>query len=285
MLGALANHAPAVRRAGSSMNGHRSTLALDVGRGPALVLLHAFPLDHRVWAGTASALAHRARIVVPDLPGFGGAPFSAPHPDVVTMDDMARAVAAALDAAGVRPAAVGGVSMGGYVALALAAARPDLVPALVLVDTRARADLPEERETRLRMVEAMLAAGPRAGAHLATLMLPRLLGPGAPGALVAEVRAWVAAAPQPAVLAAQRGMAARADHGATLAAFAGPVLAIGGALDPIVPPADIEALAGAARDGLALIVPDAGHLPQLEAPAAFHAGLVDFLERCARRLR
>lgn len=267
------------------MDGLRSTLALDVGRGPALVLLHAFPLDHRVWAGTASALAGRARVVVPDLPGFGAAPLPDPHPQCVSMEAMATAVADALDAQGIRPAAVGGVSMGGYVALALAARRPDLVPALVLVDTRARADRPEERETRLRMVDTMLGAGPRAGGHLATLMLPRLLSPRAPEALVAEVRAWIAAAPLPAVLAAQRGMAERADHGATLAAFAGPVFAAGGALDPLVPPEDVEALAGAARDGHALIVPGAGHLPQLEAPEAFHAGLIDFLERLAGRAR
>ena len=103
-------------------------------------------------------------------------------------------------------------------------------------------------------------------------MLPRLLSPAAPPALVARVRAMILDAPLDGVLAAQRGLAERPDRAALLRSFGGPFLAVGGEFDPVTPPAEIEALAGTARRGRAVIVPGAGHLPGLEHPEVFRRG-------------
>jgi pimeloyl-ACP methyl ester carboxylesterase len=255
--------------------------SLDQGTGPALLLLHAFPLDHRLWAGTAGAFSGAWRVLVPDLPGFGRARLDA-APDVLTMDDFADAVARALDAARVRPRAVAGCSMGGYVALALAERRPDLVPSLVLVDTRARADEPAEAEGRSALLAALGAAGQGAGMLLAERMLPRLLAPSAAPGLVALVRDWIRSAPVDAVRAAVRGMAVRPDRTAVLAGFGGPVLVIGGEHDPITGPGEMRALAAAAPRGAAAIIEGAGHLPQIERPERFRDLLTEFPGRTLR---
>jgi pimeloyl-ACP methyl ester carboxylesterase len=181
---------------------------------------------------------------------------------------MALAVASALDARGLRPALVAGNSMGGYVALALAEARPELVPAVALVDSRARADLPEERERRLQQIAELEAAGPRAGERLSDWMLPRLLAAGASGRLRAEVHGWILEASGDGAAAALGGMAARPDRTEVLARFGGPVLLVAGAEDPITTPAEMEQLgaelAGRGAQARVLRVEGAGHLPQLE---------------------
>ena len=88
----------------------------DEGRGPPLVLLHAFPLTHAVWQDQIVALAATWRVLAPDLRGFGR---SGVTPGRVTVEQLADDVAAMLDVLGVaEPAVVAGLSMGGYVALA-----------------------------------------------------------------------------------------------------------------------------------------------------------------------
>ncbi len=256
-------------------------LPFDAGAGPVVLLLHPFPLDHRAWTGAARALATGARVVVPDLAGFGAAP-APPAGAPASMDGMAQAVAAALDARGLRPALVAGNSMGGYVALALAELRPDLVPALALVDSRARADQPAQRERRRQQIAELEAAGPRAAALLGHWMLPRLLSPEAPPALKDEVRGWIRGASAEGAAAALAGMAARPDRTPALRGVArrgGPVLLVAGEQDPFTTAAEMEALAGDLRANgatarvVVVAVPGAGHLPQLEREAEVVAAL------------
>src|SRR3954470_16340046 len=84
---------------------------------PALVLLHAFPLDRSMWERELRALANAASpILAPSFPGFGRSALPSGQP---TLDDYADAVVAAMDAAGIDRAAIAGLSMGGYVAFAL----------------------------------------------------------------------------------------------------------------------------------------------------------------------
>src|SRR5688572_2414754 len=87
----------------------------DTGMGPVLVLLHGFPHDHTLWNAQLSALGRQARVVAPDLAGFGD---SAPGGEA-TMDAHANDVVRLLDHLAIEEAVVCGLSMGGYVALAL----------------------------------------------------------------------------------------------------------------------------------------------------------------------
>src|SRR5437762_12151428 len=107
----------------------------EMGAGPALVLVHGYPLDGAIWSGVARTLASRFRVLKPDLPGRG----ETAAPAAGTIEDHADFLAALL-AALPAPAGLAGFSMGGYAALALALRGPTTLGALALVDTRAGAD-------------------------------------------------------------------------------------------------------------------------------------------------
>lgn len=241
---------------------------IDLGRGPCWLLLHPYPLDHRTWEPVARLLAERFRVVVPDLPGFGrgrGREIAWP-PGGLAMGFLARRVADWLAELRIRPAVVGGLSMGGYVALALAEGWPELVPALVLADTRARADTDEERAARFRAIEELEQAGPRASDLLVDTMVPRLLAPAAPRELRDRVAGWIRETAPAAARAALRGMAHRPDRRPMLAGFPRPVLVLCGEEDVLTPPAEHEAMVSLAPEGRLVRVAGAGHLAPLERP-------------------
>ena len=107
----------------------------ESGAGPDVVLLHAFPVDATLWTPQRIALADAGfRVITPDLPGFGGSALPDATP---SLDVMADEVAGLLDLLGVREAVVGGLSMGGYVAMAMLRRHPERVSRLVLADTKA----------------------------------------------------------------------------------------------------------------------------------------------------
>ena len=194
---------------------------VESGTGRPVVLLHAFPMDSALWAAQRRALgAEGHRVITPDLPGFGG---SAPSPTSPSVDVMADAVVELLDHLGIEQAVVGGLSMGGYVTMALLRRHPDRLSAIVLADTKAGADTPEAAATRETVAAAVEAAGTAAG--IADGMLPNLLGATTRESrpdVVATVRRWIGAQPAAGVAWAQRAMAGRPDSRADIAAFRPP---------------------------------------------------------------
>jgi pimeloyl-ACP methyl ester carboxylesterase len=252
----------------------------ESGTGPAVVLLHAFPMDATLWAPQRGALAERGfRVITPDLPGFGGSPLSERAPD---LDVMADEVADLMAGLGVDEAVVGGLSMGGYVAMAMLRRHRARVSALLLADTRAGADSPEAAANREAVARSVQAAG--STAQLAEMMLPQLLGTTTlrlRPEVVATVGRWIRAQPPAAVAWAQRAMARRPDSTATLADFGGPTLVLHGSEDTLSPAAEAEAMAAATRRGgsptTVVQVPAAGHLTAVEDPGAVTAALLDWL--------
>ncbi|HEY1014611.1 MAG TPA: alpha/beta fold hydrolase [Herpetosiphonaceae bacterium] len=256
------------------------TLAYDdSGSGPPVVLLHAFPLSKEMWRGQVEALRDAYRVIAPDLRGHGG---SALRGDSATMEQMADDVLALLDRLGLGRVALGGLSMGGYVALNLARRHPGRLAALVLADTRAGADSAEGREGRAATARKALEQGAPA---IADQLLPKLLAPATqrdqPG-LVSEVRALIEATSPAAIAAASHGMAARADSTAALPAFGAPTLVLVGAEDALTPPSESEAMRAAIPGAQLEIIPGAGHLSNLEQPAAFNQALRGFLDGLPR---
>jgi len=244
----------------------------DVGSGPPVVLLHAFPLSSEMFEPQWTALADRARFILPDLRGFGG---SSAGRGPGEMGAMADDVLALLDHLAIEAAVVGGVSMGGYVSLALLRNDPSRVRALVLADTQTSADDAPAREVRETTAQKVLAQGPAA-------LLPtveKLLGPAASPELRARVEAWISGGSAEGFAAAQRGMALRPDARDILARFGGPVLVVVGADDVLTPPAKARAMADLVPGAELVEIPRAGHLASLEQPAAFNAALVRFLDR------
>jgi 3-oxoadipate enol-lactonase len=243
------------------------------GAGPDVVFLHSFPLDRAMWVGQLVAVgAAGRRAILVDLPGFGASPLLAGA--APTMDTLAHAVLDTLDALGVARATFVGLSLGGYVALALAALAPERVEALVLADTRATADDPATRAGR--MLNLALVRDRGAGA-LVDKMLPKLLAPDAPEALRTAVRAMGAGQTREAITFALLAMRDRPDRSDVAAAIDAPTLVVVGAHDEVTPPEEMRALAATMRRARVEVIDGAGHLSSLERPVAFNAALTGFL--------
>ena len=234
---------------------------------PTLLLVHGFPLDHTLWDPQVESLRDVARVVAPDLPGFGTS--TAPR-TTMTMDDYADALAAPID----EPCVICGLSMGGYVALAFLAKHPDKVRGLILCNTRAGADDEKAREGRRASEKKVQDAGVP---ELANGMLPKMLTPKAPADLRSSVQAMMARQPAPGVIAALRGMAARPDRTPMLSSIRVPTLILTGREDTLIPPSESEAMARAIPGSRLLIIDGAAHLSNLEARVAFDAAVREFL--------
>lgn len=251
-------------------------LACDVtGAGPALLLLHAFPLGLAMWDEQVRALAKGHQVVRFDARGFGGSP---PGDGLLTMERIADDAVGVLDRLGVPSAVVGGLSMGGYAALALARRHPDRIRALVLADTRAGADSPEAKAGRAAQAERVRREGARA---IADAVLPKLLGATSHRErpdLVARVRSLIEANPPRGIADALAGLAARADSTATLREIRVPTLVVVGDEDAITPLAEAEALQRGIPGSRLAVVARAGHLSNMENPAEFNRHVGSFLE-------
>jgi 3-oxoadipate enol-lactonase len=239
---------------------------------PPVVLLHAFPLDGTMWAPQLAGIERLGPALAPDLPGFGGQPPGAPD-----LAAYADAVVAGMDAAGFERAVVVGLSMGGYVALRLLDRHRARVAGLVLADTRAEADDDAGRARRTGQAARARAEGV---AWLPDALVPALLGETTRHQrpeVVAEVRARVARADPEGVARALEAMRDRPDSTPLLATIDVPTLVIVGAEDALTPPATARGLAAAIPGARLEIVPEAGHLANLERPLAFDEVLFDFL--------
>jgi pimeloyl-ACP methyl ester carboxylesterase len=246
------------------------------GDGPALLLLHAFPLGLFMWEAQAEALAATHRVIRFDARGFGA---SEPGAGPLTMERIADDGAALLDHLGIETASVGGCSMGGYAALAFVRRHPHRLAGLVLQDTRAGADTEDGKAGRAALAAKVVAEG---AAVAVSAFLPKLLGETTKREqepLVARLRERILATSPQAIADALRGLAARADSRPTLAEVRVPTLVLVGAEDVLTPPAESEAMAAAIPGARLEIVPRAGHLANLEQPGAVNAALRGFLAR------
>ena len=248
----------------------------EAGSGLPLVLLHAFPLSSAMWLSQRNDLGEVARIVTPDLRGFGGSVLGYDEPSV---DHMADDVAALLDGLGLDKVVLGGLSMGGYVAMAFVRRHPQRLRGLVLADTRASADAEEGRANRLRIADVLDDTATTQ--VLVDDVLPALTGETtqATRAMVqGRVRALVEGAPPAAAAWAERAMAARPDSFDTLRAVDVPTLVVVGDEDTLTPPADSEAMVEALPDAKLVVVPGSGHLTAVEAPAEFDVAVRSYLD-------
>ena len=239
----------------------------------ALVLIHAFPLSGAMWEHARRSLRDVADpILAPSLPGFGGT--AVPRGDP-TLDDYADGIAAAMDAANVERAAVAGLSLGGYVAFALWRRHRRRIDRLFLADTRAEADSEEARDKRLRLAALIREHGIEA--LLKTP--PQWLRKDSPhwDPLLKMIRGQ---APE-AVAQASVAMAHRADSRPDLPTIDVPTAVVVGEDDTITPLEMAQTMSDAIPGATLSIIPSAGHLANIEAPAAFGTAMRAWLRRTA----
>lgn len=254
---------------------HLTYLEAGAGDGPALVLLHAFPLTADMWHEQLAAPPPGWRVLAPDFAGFGG---SDDHErQRVSLDDYASDLVAWLDRLGIGQAAVAGLSMGGYVALALARLAPQRLTGLVLADTRSGADGEQARAGRERMLEVLSERGPDG---VADEMLPKLLGATTHRSrpkLVNEVRSMIVSSAPEGIRRAILRLRDRPDATPVVGRIRVPVLVLTGDEDVVTPPEEGRALEAGIPRSTFEVLAGAGHLSNLEAPAAFNAAVGRFL--------
>ncbi|HEY0838918.1 MAG TPA: alpha/beta fold hydrolase [Vulgatibacter sp.] len=244
------------------------------GDGPAVLLLHGFPLSSAMWAPQLEALGDRFRLIAPDLPGFGGSD-PPPDPGAWRIGDYAGAASALLDSLGLESAAVVGHSMGGYVAFSLLRRHARRVGALVLEDTRPGADSRDVFASREEQQHEVRTSGIEA---LKQRLLQKLLAPKNLGDPVLE-RTVLSLMDHPAsgYLAALEAMKHRPDSTPELSRIEVPTLVVVGAEDVLTPPSVARAMHAAIPGARLAELPSAGHLSNLEEPAAFNEALASFL--------
>jgi 3-oxoadipate enol-lactonase len=223
-----------------------------------VVLLHAFPLDPRMWDPQREVLAGH-EVLAPDLYGLGS-----------SMDGWARAILPQIDGEFV----VVGASMGGYAALALTRLAPERVRALMLAGSRADPDDAERLERRAFTIELIRKGGPAA---LWEDMRAKLFSADADPGVVERARATALELDPAGLVRAVEAIRDRADTTDVVESLESPVLVGVGEGDPYVPRAVAEDLAARARDGRIAIY-QGGHLPNLERSAEFNGALSALLE-------
>lgn len=237
-----------------------------------LLLLHAWPLDARMWAPQLEAVATDLPIAAPSHPGFGGTPVAG---DVTTMAACADHALAAMDDAGIDRAVVCGLSIGGYVTFELWRRARERFLGMILANTRAVADTPEAADGR-----RALAARLRAEGNVLAAEPPALLAPDAPAELREHVRALVAEQPAEAIAAALAGMAERPDSTSDLPGIDVPTLVITSTADQLIAPEVSLEMAGQIPGARAHTIEGVGHLTNLEAPEVFNGLLAEHLSTC-----
>jgi len=245
----------------------------ESGAERTLVLLHAFPLGMHMWEAQRISAGWRA--IAPAMPGFDGVP-DVRH-ESGRIDDYARWVLDLMDHLGIATAVVGGLSMGGYVCFALWRVAARRCQALVLADTKAGADTQEARAGRQNALELVERDGLPG---LAADMLPKLLGETTRAErpeVVGYVRKLIERQTARGIAGALRRLRDRPDATDLLPHINVPTLVLVGSEDTLTPPSESERMRVMLPDATLDIIEQAGHLSNLELPAAFDAALGAFL--------
>jgi pimeloyl-ACP methyl ester carboxylesterase len=211
----------------------------------SVVLIHAFPLDDRMWEPQTDALADED-VYVPYLYGLGGN----------SIDGWAEHVLERTEG----ELLVVGASLGGYVALAMARVSPDRVRALLLAGARATADPPDRKALREEMLRVVRTDGIDGW--------NREFSPAGPEDRTTDE-----------LIQGIQALRDRHDATEVVTSFAGPLLVVVGDQDEILPVDEARQIAESAPDGRVEVVEGAGHLVSVDEPDRFNEILRQFLQR------
>lgn len=248
---------------------------LDEGDGPVVLLVHGFPIDHRMWREQIDVLSQTHRVIAPDLRGFGESPATT---GILAMTQFGDDLADLLEAMQItEPIVFCGLSMGGYIAWQFAHHYPEKLRGLILCDTKATADSEAALATREEVAEKVLADGPE---FLTKSMPSKIFSDHTRQQnveLVEFVKQMIRDASQVGIAAASRGMALRPDMTALLPTISVPTLVIVGEEDELTSPQEMQTIADAIPQCQCVIIPKAGHMAPLEQPTIVNDALMRFL--------
>jgi 3-oxoadipate enol-lactonase len=242
------------------------------------VLIHEFPLNGRMWEPQIEGLRNRYRLIAPDLAGFG---LSAARGAGLSLTDHARDVLTAVNLLGIERVTAVGLGVGGSVALHLVEEFGPRLQGLLLVNTSLTPDAPELANWRHELAAEVEMRGVDA---VADEFLPKLLGSTTQRyfpEMLDSLRLMVQENTPAGIAGMLRAMAGRQENSADLGRVHCPVLCVTGEEDVLTPSAEIDLIAERIPGILTQIIPEVGHLPNLEAPAVFNDSIVRLLAECA----
>lgn len=248
----------------------------DHGQGNALVFLHAFPLSSAMWEPQIQEFSKSHRVIALDLRGHGDSDAPLWH---FTLDDFAEDIRELLRHLGISDATFIGLSMGGYILLALIRKYPELVRKMVLADTRAQADNEEAKAGRFVMAQVAYQKGSQA---IADMMMPKLLGSTSLEKrqnIVNSIRSIINKNQSSGIVVDLMAMAQRSDSTSLLSNISCPTLVIVGEEDVATPPPEAHYIKDRIPGAELAVLPEAGHLSNLEQPQGFNQALHSFFKK------
>ncbi|HJZ73883.1 MAG TPA: alpha/beta fold hydrolase [Vicinamibacterales bacterium] len=244
-----------------------------------VLLIHGHPFNRSMWTPQVDALRARYRVIAPDLRGYGQSSLTIDRE--TSLETFASDCLALMDALHIRAFALGGLSMGGQIALEIHRQAPERVEALLLADTFAGRDTEERRQLRLMTAERLEREGIRAYAHEE---LPKMIAPANAERfpeLAAHVMDMMTTTPPAGAAAALRGRVRRRDYVPLLGGIRVPTVVVVGREDVYTPVSLAEQLRDGIPGATLEVIEDAGHMPNLERPAAFNKVMEAWLRTTA----
>jgi len=230
----------------------------ESGQGIPIILLHGYPLDHTIWQPLIPFMNKEARLIMPDLRGYGQSPVT---DGIYSMQLLAGDVLNLMDELEIRKAVLAGHSMGGYVALSFAQAFPKRLSGLALVASHCFKDDPEKAKGRLETASRVEQTGQID--FIVCSMLPNLTAEPRHQKKLEEM--MLKAKPK-SVSGILRGMAERETTCSVLHEMVQPAVIIAGGKDRLIPIEHAKKMAAVMRNSWLEVIPEAGHMPMLEAP-------------------
>ena len=256
--------------------GPKPFIAVDhAGTGDLVLFLHGIGGNKSNWHEQIAALAPRFHPVALDARGWGA---SDDYDGPLSIDDMAADVVRVLDHFGVLTAHIVGLSMGGLVAQHVWFNAPGRVRSLTLCDTSpglSRSQSKEELETFLKLRQQPLLDG-KTPADIAPGVAKSLIGPKAGPAALQRLTDSIAALHKDSYLKALEAVTRYQLEG-DIATIGVPCLLMVGAEDHLTPPAVHVEMQKRIAGSRLVVIPDAGHLSNIEQPQAFNKALLEFL--------
>lgn len=273
------------------------------GEGMPLVLVHGFPVDHRMWDRCATALMETTDaqelvqfpIWAPDMPGAGASPVPTPQESGTVaadgaypqaLDMIADAYVELLHAAGYGQAIWAGLSMGGYVVLDIQRRHPETVAGIALLDTKGDADSEQARENRVQIARECVERHTTETVMFFTDVHPGDSSVKRSPAYIEQFGTWIREQ-QPAGVAWRELMAAgRPDLNDQFARITAPAAVICGIDDPSSSPKVMRPIADAMThtDVKVTEIEDCGHFSAWERPQIVADALLDLIARVPRAI-
>jgi pimeloyl-ACP methyl ester carboxylesterase len=227
------------------------------GKGKKVILLHGFPMDHSIWNDFSSELSNEFQVVTPDLPGFGKSEsLSSPF----TLDQVAEVLIRWIEKELLHPCTIIGHSLGGYITLAIAEKRPDLLSAIGLFHSTAYADSSEKKESRSKVLTFIDAHGVQA--FTSNFITPLFANSDHPA--IPFIREVSQRSAKESVKGYTIAMRERPDRTETLKNFAKPVLILGGVNDQGMDVDSLKLQAGLNKRITLALLKDSAHMGMME---------------------